>query len=83
MKKKEEHMKTFLKMFFIPVILIFCNFAYAAPGSLLWGDYYDREGALIDEAYAIAVQGNRVFVAGTTQTAVGGLAFTVRAYSAK
>jgi hypothetical protein len=83
MKKKEEHMKTFLKMFFIPVILIFCNFAYAAPGSLLWGDYYDREGAGNDTANATAVQGNRVFVAGYTSTSAGGRAFTVRAYSAK
>jgi TolB-like protein len=55
----------------------------ATDGSLLWADYYDREGALYDEAYAVAVKGNRVFAAGVTQTAVGGGAFTVRAYSAK
>ena len=77
-------MKTIVKLLFIPAILIFCSFAYAAPGSLLWGDFYDREEINEEDvAYAIAVQGSRVFVAGYTYTSAGDLAFTVRAYSAK
>jgi TolB-like protein len=58
--------------------------AYSAKdGSLLWGDNFDREGDLDDIANAVAVQGNKVFVAGLTETSAGGAAFTVRAYSAK
>ena len=76
-------MKTIVKLLFIPAILIFCSFAYAAPGSLLWGDFYDREGSRLDEALAIAVQGNSVFAAGYTNTSAGGNAFTVAALSAK
>jgi TolB-like protein len=58
--------------------------AYSAKdGSLLWADNYDREGDLDDMANAVAVQGNKVFVAGLSRTSGGGAAFTVRAYSAK
>ena len=58
--------------------------AYSAKdGSLFWGDNYDREGDLDDIANVVAVQGNKVFVAGATETSAGGDAFTVRAYSAK
>jgi TolB-like protein len=56
---------------------------FAKDGSLLWADYYDREGNGYDVANAIAVKGKSVFVAGTTGTSAGGEAFTVRAYSAK
>ena len=76
-------MKTILKLLCMPAILIFCSVAYAAPGSLLWGDFYDREGDGYDVANAIAVQGSRVFVAGRTKTSAGGPAFTVEALSAK
>jgi hypothetical protein len=48
-----------------------------------WEEHYDRELDGSDEARAIAVSGNRVFVAGTTETAEGYRAFTVRAYSAE
>jgi hypothetical protein len=82
-RNEEGTMKTILKLLFIPVILTFCSFAYAAPGSLLWGDYYDREGNFADEANAIAVKGNSVFVACYTITSGGGYAFTVGALSAK
>jgi TolB-like protein len=76
-------MKTLLKLSFLATILIFCEFAYAAPGSLLWGDNFDREGTGYDVATPIAVTGTTVFVAGATETSAGGAAFTVRAYSAK
>jgi hypothetical protein len=75
-------MKTLLKLSFLATILIFCKFAYAAPGSLLWGDNFDREGTGYDVATAIAVTDAKVFVAGDTETSAGGAAFTVRAYSA-
>jgi hypothetical protein len=52
-------------------------------GTLLWGYYEDREGFFSDVANAIVVQGNRVFVAGSTGTSAGGDAFTVRTYSVK
>jgi hypothetical protein len=39
-------MKTIVKLSFVPAFLIFCSFAYAAPGSLLWEYYYDREGTV-------------------------------------
>jgi len=55
----------------------------AIDGSILWEDMYDREGAMHDVANAIAVKGNRVFVAGSTGTSAGGDAFTVRTYSVK
>jgi uncharacterized membrane protein len=76
-------MKTSLRLLFMPAILIFCSLAYAAPGSLLWGYYYDREGHGDDVAKAVAVKGNRVFVAGYTETSAGGNGFTVGALSAK
>jgi predicted aminopeptidase len=81
--REDRSMKAIVKLLFMPVILILCSFAYAAPGSLLWEDYYDREGVARDVANAIAVQGNSVFVAGVTDTGSGGGAFTVRAYSVK
>ncbi len=49
-------------------------------GSLLWADYFDREATGFDEARAVAVDKNGVYVAGSTQTTAGGYAFTVRAY---
>jgi TolB-like protein len=58
--------------------------AYSAKdGSLLWENFYDREGTGYDVATAIAVTGTTVFVAGATETSAGGAAFTVRAYSTK
>jgi len=51
-------------------------------GDLLWDSYYDREGALWDEAYAIAVSGGLVFAAGVTETAANGKSLTVLAYNA-
>jgi len=57
--------------------------AYSAKdGALLWEDHFDRSGTGWDEATAVAVQGNAVFVAGRTAPSGGGSAFTVRAYSA-
>ncbi len=54
----------------------------AANGALLWSNYYDREGSLQDVANAVAAGGGKVFVAGKSQTATGGFAFSVRAYNA-
>ncbi len=56
----------------------------ASTGAVLWERNYDREGALFDAAYAVAVSpdGSKVFAAGTTYTAAGAEAFTVRAYNA-
>lgn len=52
-------------------------------GMLLWSDQFDLAG-LADEASAVAVDGGRVFVAGTgTNTpGAGGANFVVRAYDA-
>ena len=55
----------------------------ASNGKLLWENYYDREGAGWDGAYKVVVEGDKIFVSGQTETAAGGLAFTVRAYGAK
>ncbi|HHT9133007.1 MAG TPA: outer membrane protein assembly factor BamB family protein, partial [Candidatus Tripitaka californicus] len=54
----------------------------ANNGTLLWENYYDREGDLNDWANAVAVRGNRMFVAGLTRTTSGGNAFTTRAHKA-
>ena len=54
----------------------------AGGPSVLWEDHFDREQNLRDEAKAVAVSGDRVFVVGVTETASGGLAFSVRAYDA-
>jgi TolB-like protein len=55
----------------------------ACTGRLLWQNYYDREGAGWDVAYAVTVEGDKVFVGGTTETTEGGFAFTVRVYDAR
>jgi TolB-like protein len=55
----------------------------AATGGVLWEDHFDREGQGADQADAVAVKGSRVFVAGSSGTVAGGMAFTVRAYNAK
>ncbi len=57
----------------------------ASNGTVLWTDNYDREAAkLPDWAQAVVVSpdGTKVYVAGNTTTAAGGLAFTVRTYNA-
>ncbi|MBI5125739.1 MAG: PQQ-binding-like beta-propeller repeat protein [Planctomycetes bacterium] len=54
----------------------------ASNGALLWQDNYDREGDGWDAAYEVVVDGNNVFVVGSTQTAAGGWGLTVRAYGA-
>ncbi|MDI6761327.1 MAG: PQQ-binding-like beta-propeller repeat protein [Candidatus Brocadiaceae bacterium] len=54
----------------------------ANDGVLLWENNYDRESNLRDEALGVAAKGNRVFVVGNTETAIGGLAFSIRAYNA-
>ena len=55
----------------------------AKNGALLWESNYDREGEGFDEAGHVVVDGNKVFVSGTTVTATGGNAYTVRAYNAR
>ena len=52
----------------------------AKDGKLLWQDNYDREGALTDTAYGVAVKGDRLFVTGTSETTAGGGAFAIRTY---
>ncbi len=54
----------------------------ANNGAILWQDHFDRQGALLDEAFDVVVGGDRVFVVGRTDTVAGGLAFAVRAYNA-
>ncbi|MBI5125737.1 MAG: PQQ-binding-like beta-propeller repeat protein [Planctomycetes bacterium] len=51
-------------------------------GNLLWEDYYDREGSFRDTALEVAVECNKVYTVGGTETASGN-AYTVRAYNAK
>ncbi len=51
-------------------------------GSLSWARYYNREGNLADWANAAAISGDRLFMAGRTETAAGGPAFTVRVLNA-
>jgi TolB-like protein len=55
----------------------------ANNGELLWQDNHDRSGSLWDEAWSVAATDDKVFVAGGTETAEGGGAFTVRAYNVK
>ncbi len=47
---------------------------------LNWADYFNREGTLVDEAFAVTGHGSKIFVVGITRTAAGGAAFSVRAY---
>ncbi len=49
-------------------------------GALLWSDYFNREGDLSDEAKAVALSKKIAFVAGVTETAAAGKAFSIRAY---
>ena len=53
----------------------------ARTGELLWQDQYNGTANERDEAYAIAANGNRVFVAGQVTNEGTGSDFTVRAYS--
>ena len=57
----------------------------AKSGSLLWQDQFDgtASGEDDDEAYAITVKGERVFVAGSIENEESFSDFTVRAYDAK
>src|SRR3989338_10386991 len=48
--------------------------------NLLWQDVSNREGNLWDSATGVAVKGNRVFVAGVSETTAGGGAYTVKSY---
>jgi hypothetical protein len=51
-------------------------------GRLCWQDFYDVSGGE-DEAFAVAAQGNRVFVSGRSASASGDTDFLVRAYDAR
>jgi hypothetical protein len=52
---------------------------YSADGESLWEHQFDRaEGA--DEAMAVAVSGNAIFVGGRTDSPLGTTDFSVMAY---
>ena len=55
----------------------------AKDGIILWQDFHNVEGELVDGANDIAIKGNKVYVAGSTETAAGGSAMTTRVYRAK
>ncbi|MFN3467137.1 MAG: PQQ-binding-like beta-propeller repeat protein, partial [Candidatus Brocadiales bacterium] len=54
----------------------------AKDGKLVWENYYDREGALLDGAWKVVLYNGVLYVTGESETAAGGTAMTVRAYNA-
>lgn len=53
-----------------------------SDGTLLWEEYYDREDDLPDDALAVSVRGDSVYVAGSSMAVGHGMDFAVRAYDA-
>ncbi len=54
----------------------------AETGKLIWQDQYNHYKYFFDGAYALALQGNKLFVGGYVTRPSAGQAFTVRAYDA-
>ena len=67
---------------FLFAAMLFPAGGWGAGGELLWDDQFDK-GAGDNEAFAIAVQGGRVYAAGRGETAGGDDEWVVRAYDAR